>query len=83
MVGSDRGDVKLREPFRGFLRGDAGDRLRALVEREQRDDRQAGRVAHSLDRVHDLVEVVERLDHEQVGTPAFEDCGLLGEDLPA
>ena len=38
---------------------------------------------HGLDRVDQLLEVVERLDHEQVGAAAFEHGGLLGEDLAA
>ena len=69
--------------MRGFVGRDPRDRLRAFVEGEQRDDRKARRVANRLDRVDDLLEVVERLDHEQVGAPAFENGRLLGEDLAA
>ena len=73
MVRADRGDVELREPLGRLARRHAGERLGALVEGHQRDDRQARDAAHRLDRVDELVEVVERLDHEEVGAAALED----------
>ena len=41
----------------------------------------AGHRAHRLDRDLELVEVVERLEDEQVGAAALEDARLLGEQL--
>ena len=35
----------------------------------------------AVDRVDELVEVVERLEHEEVGAAALEHRGLLGEEL--
>ena len=46
----DRRDAELREPRAGLSRGHAAERLRLLVERHQRDDRQARDAAHRLDR---------------------------------
>src|ERR1051325_8191867 len=60
---------------------DARGRDGAVVEREQRDDGQRGDLADALDRVDQLLEVVERLDHEEVGAPALEHRRLLGEEL--
>ena len=74
MVRADRGDVELGEPLGRLARGHAGERLGALVEGHQRDDRQARDAAHRLDRVDELLEVVERLDHEEVGAAALEDA---------
>ena len=46
--------------------------------------RSAGsRRSHRLDRVDELLEVVERLDHEEVGAAALEDARLLAEELAA
>ena len=61
--------------------GHARQRLGALVERQRRDDRKRGDAANGLDRGLQLVELVERLDHEQVDAAAVEDRRLLGEDL--
>ena len=52
-----------------------------LVERHQGHDRQARDVADGLDRIGELVEVVESLDDEEVGPAAIEDRGLLREEL--
>ena len=82
VVRADRGDVELGQPLGRLARRHAGERLGALVEGHQRDDRQARDAAHRLDRVDELLEVVERLDHEEVGAAALEDRGLLGEELP-
>ena len=77
MVRADRRDVERRKSFRGFASRHAGERLRLLVERHQRDHRQARDAAHGFDRVDELLEVVERLDHEQVRAAALEHAGLL------
>src|SRR5207248_498808 len=77
------GDVDPGEPLGGLPRRHPREGLAALVEGEQRDDRQVGDLLDRVDRVDELVEVVERLDHEQVGAPALEDLGLLGEQLLA
>ena len=54
------------EPL-GRRRGvDAAGHLGLVVEGEQRDDRQRRDLAHRLDGDDELVEVEERLDHEQV-----------------
>ena len=81
VIGADRGDVQRAQPLGRLLRADAGEGLCALVERHQRDDGQGRHPAHRLDRVDELLEVVERLDHEQVGAAALEDARLLGEQL--
>ena len=83
VVRADRGHVQAGEALGGVARGHARQRLRALVEGEQRDDGQARDRPDGLDRVHELVEVVERLDHEQVGASALEHGGLVGEELAA
>ena len=75
------GDVEPGEPLRRLTGGHAGERLGALVEGQQSHDREARDAANGLHRVDELLEVVERLDHEEVGAPAFEDRGLLGEEL--
>ena len=41
-----------------------------------------GHGAHGLDRDDELVEVEERLDHEEVDAPSFEDPGLRGVERP-
>ena len=69
------------EALRRLRRGDAGERLRLLVEGHQRHDRQARHAPHRLHRVDELLEVVERLDHEEVGPAALEHACLLGEEL--
>ena len=81
VVGADRGDVQLRQTSRGLGGLHAGERLGRLVEGHQRDDRQARHAAHGLDRIDELLEVVEGLDHEEVGAAALEDRRLLGEQV--
>ena len=83
VVGAHRGHVEGGQPLRGLGGVDPGEGLGALVEGHQGHDREARHAPYRLDRVHDLTEVVERLDHEQVGAPAFEDARLLGEELAA
>ena len=83
VVRADRGHVQRGEPLGCLARRHAGQRLRALVEGEQRDDGEARDRPDGLDRVDELVEVVERLDHEQVGAPALEHRRLVGEELTA
>ena len=72
VVRADRGDVELCERARRLLRRDAAERLRVLVEGEQAHDRQRGDRAHRADRGEELVELVERLDHEEVDAATFE-----------
>ena len=83
MVGADRGQVERAQPLRGLGGGDSRERLGALVEGQRGDDRQAGDAAHGLDRGLELLQDVERLDHEQVDAAPVEDPGLLREDLGA
>jgi len=70
-----------REPLGGLGGGDAGERLGRLVERHERDDGEARDASHRVDRVLDLVQVVERLDEEEVDAAPVEDARLLGEEL--
>ena len=80
VVRADRGHICVAKA-RGRLRGgDPGERLRVLVEGQHRDDRQARDALDRLDRRHQLVEVEERLDHEEVDAAPLEDPRLLGED---
>ena len=52
--------------------------LGVVVEGEERDDRERRDAADGLDRRDELVEVEERLDHEQVDAAALEHARLLG-----
>jgi len=81
VVRADRGEVEHGEPVRRLASGDPAERLAVLVEGQERDDRQARDALDGLDRGHELGEVVERLDHEQVCAAPFEDPRLLGEQL--
>ena len=83
VVGSDRRDVESAQPVGGLARGHARERLRRLVEGHQRNDREPRDGANGLDRVLDLVQVVEGLDREEVCSAAFEDPRLLREELAA
>ena len=83
VVRPDRGDVLLRQARGCFGRGHARERFGALVERQQGDDRKTRDGPGGFDRVDRLVEVVERLDHEEVDAAAVEDRGLLREELAA
>ena len=83
VIGADRCDVELHEPRGRLGGGDACKCLSAFVKRQQRHDRQARHAPHRLDRVDHLLQVVERLDHEDVGAAPVEDGSLLREELPA
>ena len=80
MVRADGGDVLFGERYRSLLGRHAAQRLRVLVERQQRDDRQRRDAADRADRGKQLVELVERLDHEEVDAAALEELRLLDED---
>ena len=56
--------------------------LGVVVEREQRHDRKRRDPADRLDRRDELVEVEERLDHEQVDAAPLEHAGLLCVQRP-
>ena len=81
MVRADRRDVELGEPLGRLGGGDTRDRLRVLVEGQESDDREGGGAPHSLDRIDHFLEVVERLDHEDVDAAAFEHGRLLDEEI--
>ena len=68
-----------RERCGRLLGGDASERLRVLVEGQERDDRQRRDGADGADRGEELVELVERLDHEEVDAAALEELRLLAE----
>ncbi|MCZ7589958.1 MAG: hypothetical protein M5U27_14095 [Gaiella sp.] len=78
MVRPDRRDVELGEPLRGGAGTDTAGGLRLVVEGQEGDDRQRRDATHRLDRDHELVEVEERLDHEEVDATALEHLCLLG-----
>ena len=80
VVGADRAEAELAEPRGRIGRRDAAERLAVGVEGHQRDERQLRDAAHGLDRDEQLVEVVERLEHEQVDAAALEDARLLDEE---
>ena len=82
MIGPDRGDVELGEALRHVLRPDPAGDLGLVVEGEQRDDREGRDGAHGLDRDDELVEVEERLDHEQIDAAALEHRRLLRIERP-
>ena len=79
VVRAHRRHVEPAQVLGGSLRRDTGERLRVLVEGQQRHDRQRGDAAYRLDRLLELGEVVERLHHEEVDAAALEDGGLLRE----
>ena len=83
MVGADRGELERPEPFPGLGGRDAGEGFCALVEGQRRDDRERRDAPSGFDRGLELVELVERLDHEEVDAATVEDPCLLGEDLHA
>ena len=62
---------------------EAGERLRACVEGEHRQDGERRDAPHRFDRGHELVELEEGLDREEVDAAALEHLGLLGEELLA
>ena len=83
MIRAERGDVELGEPLRRLARADSRERLGLLVEGQERHDRKRRDAAHRRDRVDELPEIEERLEHEEVGSAAVEHRGLLREELEA
>ena len=80
VIRPDRGDLEPGQCARGLLGGDTAERVCVLVEREERDDGERGDPAHRRDRAEELVELEERLDHEEVDAAALQQLRLLGED---
>ncbi len=80
-VRPDDGDIDLLQPLDRLAGVDARQGLAVLVEGELRDDRKGRDIAHRADRRFQLVEVVERLDEEEVDAATLEKAGLLAEDL--
>ena len=78
VIRADRGDSEPLEALRGCGGGNAAERAPVGVEGHQRHDRQARDGAHGRDRRHQLLEVVERLQHDHVGSAPLEDRRLLG-----
>ena len=82
VVCPDRGDVELARGAAAASAADPAGDLGVVVEGEQRDDRERRDAAHGLDRDDELVEVEERLDHEQVDAAALEHRRLLRIERP-
>ncbi len=80
MIRADRGDVQIVECGRSLLRRNSTEGLCVLVEREERDDRKRGYVPYGCDCGGKIVQVVERLDHEQVDASPLQELRLLGKD---
>ena len=76
VIRPDRRDVERREPAGRGLGADAARDLRVVVERQERDDREGGDAAHRLDGDDQLLEVEERLDHEEVDAAPLEHLRL-------
>ena len=74
-------DIERIEPLGRLLGRDASERLSVRVEGHQRDDGKRGDAANGLDRSDELLEVEERLEHQQVDTTSFQDLRLLAERL--
>ncbi len=81
VIRADSRDVEGGQLLGSGPRRHAAHRHRVAVEAQERHDRQARDRAHRLDRDHELLEVVEGLEHEDVGSASFEDAGLRGERL--
>ena len=81
VVRAERGEAERAQARRRVLGRDSGEGHAVGVERQQRDDRQRGDGAHRRDRRLELVEVEERLDHEEVDAAAFEHRRLLRDEL--
>ena len=82
MIRADRRELEPVEPRRRVARAHPAERLAVGVEGHQRDERQLRDAAHRLDRGDELVEVVERLEQDQVDAAALEDPRLLGHERP-
>ena len=74
------GDAEPGQPIGRVRGGDAAERLAVRVEGHQRDDRQRRDRADGVDRGDELVQVEERLEHEQVDAASLEHLRLLGEE---
>jgi hypothetical protein len=83
VVRAERADAELAQLVGGGARSHTGEGLRLVLERQQGDDRQARHGANSIDGDHELVEVEECLEHEQIGASPFQDRRLLGKELGA
>jgi hypothetical protein len=81
VVRAVRGEAERTQPRRRVLRLHAGERLSTGVEGEQCDERECRDGADRGDRRLQLVEVVERLEHEQVDPASLEHPRLLGAEL--
>ena len=79
VVGADGGELVIGESRHHVGRRHAAEGLRVLVEGQHRDDRQAGNALDGLDRGRQLVELEERLDHEEVDASPVQQSRLLGE----
>ncbi len=81
-VDADHVDACVRKHRRRFLRRPAVGEAQLFAERHRRHDGEAGRGPGFADRQEELVEVVERLQDQQVH-PAFQEAiELLAEDRP-
>src|SRR5437763_111963 len=72
VIRAERGEVERAQPLARDARRDAGDRLAFGVEGHQGDDGQARHAANRRDCAFEIVEVEERLHHEEVGAATLE-----------
>ena len=79
MIRADSREVELGQAFGRGLGRDTAQRLAVGVEGHQGDDRQRRDAAHSRDCRDELVQVEERLQHQQVDASSLEDLSLLAE----
>ena len=77
VVRAEGREAERAQPRAGRPRRDARERLSAAVERHQADDRKARHRADRCDRGLEIVEVEERLHHEEVGAAPLEHARLL------
>ena len=77
VIRADRGDVERGESCGGLATAETPGELCLLVEGEQCHDRQCRDAADCLDRDDEVVDVEERLDHEEVDPATLEDLRLL------
>ena len=81
VVGARRRDVEPGETLGRRLGGDAAEGLAVRVEVISATTGSDETLRTAVDRGDELIEVEERLEHEQVDAAAFEDLGLLAEVL--
>ena len=81
VVGARGSDVEPVEPLGCLLGRDASECLPVRVEGHQRDDGEGGDSANRLDRGDELLEVEERLEHQQVDAASLQHLRLLAERL--